>query len=404
MHNEQKVTDSIYWIGGNDFVTPRFENYIPITKGVSYNSYFIDDEKTCVLDAVDNAARDLFMDNIACLLKGRPLDYIVVNHMEPDHSGSLLALMKAYPEAKLCASPAALKMFEQYFHIPMEERYIRTDEKTVLELGHHTLRFITAPMVHWPEVTFTYEEKEKILFSADAFGTFGVLHGSVFADAVNFDEVYGEEIRIYYMNVISKYGVQVLSALEKLKKVELKMICSLHGPVYRKKEDIEKVLDLYRKMASWEPEEKSVTFFFASPYGNTALAVQRLAFLLGTKGIKNMKLVDLSSTPATVAWTEAEKRSHMVLAAPTMDMGLNPMMENFLEKCSRKNIRNRKVAIIGNSSWAPYVSIRIMKEIVLKWKNCPLLGEGVHIVSAAGEKEEADLESLAEVLAEDIMK
>ena len=187
MHNEQKVTKSVYWVGSNDFITPRFDNYIPLKRGISYNSYFIDDEKTCILDAVDNAARDLFLGNVKELLHDRPLDYIIVNHMEPDHSGSLLELAKRYPEAKICATPAALKMFEQYFHEPMAERYIRTNEKLVIDLGHHKLRFIPAPMVHWPEVTFTYEETEKILFSADAFGTFGVLHGSVFSDDTDYE-------------------------------------------------------------------------------------------------------------------------------------------------------------------------------------------------------------------------
>lgn len=198
MHNEQKVTKSVYWIGSNDFITPRFDNYIPLERGISYNSYFIDDEKTCILDAVDNAARDLFLGNVKELLHDRPLDYIIVNHMEPDHSGSLLELAKRYPEAKICATPAALKMFEQYFHEPMAERYIRTNEKLVIDLGHHKMRFIPAPMVHWPEVTFTYEETEKILFSADAFGTFGVLHGSVFP-----------MIQIMKKSILKKRGVTI---------------------------------------------------------------------------------------------------------------------------------------------------------------------------------------------------
>ena len=188
MHNEQQVTPHIYWVGGNDFNSPRFENLIPLKSGVTYNSYFIDDEKTAVIDTTDTVIRDLFIGNVSHLLHGRKLDYIVVNHMEPDHSGSLLALAMAYPEAKIVASAQALKMLGQYFQVSMPERYITSDEKLVIDLGMHKLRFLKAPMVHWPEVTFTYDETEKVLFTADGFGTFGILNGSIFADDVDYKE------------------------------------------------------------------------------------------------------------------------------------------------------------------------------------------------------------------------
>ena len=403
MHNEQKLTNSIYWIGANDFVTPRFENYIPITQGVSYNSYFIDDEKTCVIDTVDQVARDLFMENVKVLLKGRHLDYIVVNHIEPDHSGSLVTLLETYPEAKICITPAGMKMFGQYFHLPLGDRFIPVNEKLVLNLGAHTLRFITAPMVHWPEVTFTYEETEKILFSADLFGTLGALQGSIFADSSETGATLSEEMRTYYMNVIGRYGRQVTAAMKKTEPLPLEMICPLHGSVYRTKEDIEKILKYHKAMASWQPEYRSATIFFASPYGNTAFAAQRLAFLLGNKGIRNIKLVDLCTTPFTSAWAETIRRSHIVLAAPTMDMGLNPLMKTFLSECTHKGIENRTIAVIGNSSWAPYVSMKLMKEIISEWKNCRILGEGVHILSNVGEQEEQGLEELAGIIAEDIL-
>lgn len=403
MHNEQKLTNSIYWIGANDFVTPRFENYIPITQGVSYNSYFIDDEKTCVIDTVDQVARDLFMENVKVLLKGRHLDYIVVNHIEPDHSGSLVTLLETYPEAKICITPAGMKMFGQYFHLPLGDRFIPVNEKLVLNLGTHTLRFITAPMVHWPEVTFTYEETEKILFSADLFGTLGALQGSIFADSSETGATLSEEMRTYYMNVIGRYGRRVTAAMKKTEPLPLEMICPLHGPVYRTKKDIKKILKYHKAMASWQPEYRSATIFFASPYGNTAFAAQRLAFLLGNKGIRNIKLVDLCTTPFTSAWAETIRRSHIVLAAPTMDMGLNPLMKTFLSECTHKGIENRTIAVIGNSSWAPYVSMKLMKEIISEWKNCRILGEGVHILSNVGEQEEQGLEELAGIIAEDIL-
>lgn len=402
MHNEQKVTDHIYWIGGNDFVSTRFENLIPISRGISYNSYFIDDEKTAVLDTVDSVIRDVFMDNVSHLLHGRQLDYIVINHMEPDHSGSLLALVRAYPEAKIIAAPQAQKMIGQYFHVTLKDRFLSTDEKLEISLGTHRLRFLKAPMVHWPEVTFTYEETEKVLFSADAFGTFGVLNGSVFADDVDYEEEYLPSFRKYYANIVARYGMQVQMALKKVEKLDVKYLCSLHGPVFRRKEDIAGITALYRKWASWEPEEQSVSIFFASPYGNTAMAAQILAGKLAAKGVKNLKLVDLCSSSITEAFPEVLRRSHMVLAAVTMNMGLNPVMNAFLDLCHEMDVQNRTIAIVGNSSWAPNVSGKLMMEKVQNWKKCTVLGEPVHISSAPADDD--TLEKLAGLIADDIMK
>lgn len=402
MHNEQKVTDSIYWIGANDFVTPRFDNLVPLYEGISYNTYFIDDEKTCVLDGIDNIARDLFMDNISHLLHGRTLDYIIINHMEPDHSGSLLALAEAYPEAQIIASPQAIKMFEQFFHVSYKERYIVSDEEMVLDLGHHKLHFIKAPMVHWPEVTFTYDETEKVLFSADAFGTFGAIEGSIFADDVDYADVYGVEGRRYYTNTTGKYGMNVLMVLKKVAPLDVKIICSLHGPVLRTEKDISYVMERVKKWASFTPDYQSVSIFFASAYGHTDMAAQKLAFLLGNRGVKHMKLIDLCSTPVSDAWAEVFRRSHMVLAAPTMNMSLNPAMGAFLAECTAMGIQNRKVAILGNSSWAPNVSGKLMKDIVSGWKKCELLEEPLHISSASTGDEES-LAQLADLLAKDIV-
>lgn len=402
MHNEQKVTDHIYWIGGNDFVSTRFENLIPISRGISYNSYFIDDEKTAVLDTVDSVIRDVFMDNVSHLLHGRQLDYIVINHMEPDHSGSLLALVRAYPEAKIIAAPQAQKMIGQYFHVTLKDRFLSTDEKLEISLGTHRLRFLKAPMVHWPEVTFTYEETEKVLFSADAFGTFGVLNGSVFADDVDYEEEYLPSFRKYYANIVARYGMQVQMALKKVEKLDVKYLCSLHGPVFRRKEDIAGITALYRKWASWEPEKQSVSIFFASPYGNTAMAAQILAGKLAAKGVKNLKLVDICSSSITEAFPEVLSRSHMVLAAVTMNMGLNPVMNAFLDLCHEMDVQNRTIAIVGNSSWAPNVSGKLMMEKVQTWKKCTVLGEPVHISSAPADDD--TLEKLAGLIADDIMK
>lgn len=293
MHNEQQVTPHIYWVGGNDFNSPRFENLIPLKSGVTYNSYFIDDEKTAVIDTTDTVIRDLFIGNVSHLLHGRKLDYIVVNHMEPDHSGSLLALAMAYPEAKIVASAQALKMLGQYFQVSMPERYITSDEKLVIDLGMHKSRFLKAPMVHWPEVTFTYDETEKVLFTADGFGTFGILNGSIFADDVDYKEEYLGECRKYYANIVARFGPQVLSALKKVDALDVRYICSLHGPVIRRKEDIDFLIGEYKKWASWTPDYQSVNIFIASAYGNTAIAAEVLAAKLAKRGIRNLKMVDV---------------------------------------------------------------------------------------------------------------
>lgn len=403
MHNEQQVTPHIYWVGGNDFNSPRFENLIPLKSGVTYNSYFIDDEKTAVIDTTDTVIRDLFIGNVSHLLHGRKLDYIVVNHMEPDHSGSLLALAMAYPEAKIVASAQALKMLGQYFQVSMPERYITSDEKLVIDLGMHKLRFLKAPMVHWPEVTFTYDETEKVLFTADGFGTFGILNGSIFADDVDYKEEYLGEFRKYYANIVARFGPQVLSALKKVDALDVRYICSLHGPVIRRKEDIDFLIGEYKKWASWTPDYQSVNIFIASAYGNTAIAAEVLAAKLAKRGIRNLKMVDVCTVSLADSFTEILRRSHIVLAASTMNMTVNPLMSAFLAICTEMNVTNRKVSIIGNSSWTPNVSGQLMKDVVSKWKNCELLGDPVHIVSSMPD-DDADIEKLADIIAEDILK
>lgn len=403
MHNEQQVTTHIYWVGGNDFNSPRFENLIPLKSGVTYNSYFIDDEKTAVIDTTDTVIRDLFIGNVSHLLHGRKLDYIVVNHMEPDHSGSLLALAMAYPEAKIVASAQALKMLGQYFQVSMPEGYITSDEKLVIDLGMHKLRFLKAPMVHWPEVTFTYDETEKVLFTADGFGTFGILNGSIFADDVDYKEEYLGECRKYYANIVARFGPQVLSALKKVDALDVRYICSLHGPVIRRKEDIDFLIGEYKKWASWTPDYQSVNIFIASAYGNTAMAAEVLAAKLAKRGIRNLKMVDVCTVSLADSFTEILRRSHIVLAASTMNMTVNPLMSAFLAICTEMNVTNRKVSIIGNSSWTPNVSGQLMKDVVSKWKNCELLGDPVHIVSSMHD-DDADIEKLADIIAEDILK
>lgn len=402
MRQVQQVTDGVYWIGGNDFKTACFENYIPIPHGITYNSYFIDDEKTAVVDTVDAAIAEQFMENVEAMLGDRPLDYIIINHMEPDHSATLFALAEKYPTAKLCGSAPALRMFEQFFHCPMKDRYILTNEKVTISLGKRTLRFFMAPMVHWPEVTFTYDETDQILFSADAFGTFGVLEGSIFADELDYKNRYEDEARRYYTCIVSKYGMQVQNAMKKIATVPISILAPLHGPVFRRAEEMSVIMNDLATWAKWEADTKGVAIFYASIYGNTGKAAQILAWQLQEKGVRHVKILDLCKTDTSYGLAEAMRTTHLVFAAPTYNMGLYPKMRTFLEMLEDHAIHDRKVGLIGNSSWAPNMAGKLMKDMVSKWKNCEFVGEPVHVASAPGPKEEESLDALATLLAEDL--
>ena len=404
MYHVQPITGDVYWIGVNDFVTNRFENIIPIPHGVSYNSYFIDDEKTAVVDTVDALVMEDFLDNVEYLLHGQHLDYIIVNHMEPDHSSSLLTLAERYPEAKIAGSAQALRMFEQFFHRPMKDRYVVIGEKVTLPLGRHTLRFFAAPMVHWPEVTFTYDETDHILFSADAFGCFGALQGSAFADDADYRKDYEDEARRYYTCIVSKYGQQVLAAMKKVADLPIRYIAPLHGPVFREEKDRALILQQTARWARWEPEVRSAAIFYTSVYGNTASAAQTLAWKLRARGVAPVKVVDLCKTDAAFAMADVMKYSHLIFASTTYNMGLYPVMRYFLAMAGEHLVKGRKVALMGNSSWAPNVAGKIMKEMVSTWKDCTLLGEPVHILSAPGPQEDAAMDALADIIAGDIQQ
>ena len=386
MHNEQQVTPHIYWVGGNDFNSPRFENLIPLKSGVTYNSYFIDDEKTAVIDTTDTVIRDLFIGNVSHLLHGRKLDYIVVNHMEPDHSGSLLALAMAYPEAKIVASAQALKMLGQYFQVSMPERYITSDEKLVIDLGMHKLRFLKAPMVHWPEVMVEYEKSEKILFSADGFGKFGAL------DA---DEDWACEARRYYFNICGKYGVQVQNLLKKAAGLDIEIICPLHGPIL--KENLGYYIGLYDTWSKYEPENEGILIAYASIHGNTAAAAKKLAEILEAKGAPKVVVADLSRDDMAEVIEDAFRYDRLVLAAATYDAGIFPCMEDFLHHLKAKNYQKRKVAFMENGSWAP-MAAKIMKGIVEGFKNIEMVDPVVTIKSTMNDENIKTMEELADNL------
>ena len=302
MYCTRKITDSITWVGGNDRRLALFENLFPIPRGVSYNSYLIMDEKTVLVDTADASITRQFLENITHTLSGRGLDYLIVNHMEPDHCANIEELLLRYPDLKIVGNSKTLSMIGQFYDLNAGERSIVVKENDTLPLGQHTLRFYFAPMVHWPEVMMTYEESEQLLFSADAFGTFGALNGNLFNDEVNFERDWLPDARRYYSNIVGKYGAQVQSALKKVAGLPIRMICPLHGLVWRS--DIDVLLDKYAHWSQYQPEERAVALFYGSMYGDTENAVNVLAAGLAEAGVKNIAVYDISSTHVSVLISE----------------------------------------------------------------------------------------------------
>ena len=320
MNCTRKVTDTITWVGGNDRRLALFENLFPIPRGVSYNSYFILDEKTALVDTVDASISRQFLENVYDVLGGRHLDYLIVNHMEPDHCASIDELMFRFPQMKIVGNAKTFAFIRQFYSMDLEGRTITVKEGDSLSLGKHTLRFYFAPMVHWPEVMVTYEESEKILFSADAFGSFGALNGNLFNDEVYFDREWLADARRYYGNIVGKYGPQVQAALKKLSALAIQTICPLHGPVWRN--DLAYLLDKYDRWSRYEAEEQAVAVFYASMYGDTENAAGLLAAGLSESGVKNVAVYDVSSTHVSVLISEIFRCSHLVLASPTYNNGI----------------------------------------------------------------------------------
>ncbi|MBN2221976.1 MAG: FprA family A-type flavoprotein, partial [Vallitaleaceae bacterium] len=348
MHTLQNITPNIIYVGGNDRRLALFENMFPLTNGVAYNSYVILDEKTALLDTVDSAISQLYLENVEAALNGRPLDYLIINHMEPDHCANIEAIAKLYPNVKVVGNKKTFQFFEQYYRLDLKANYIEVKEKDEISLGKHTLRFYMAPMVHWPEAMMTYEVSEEVLFSADAFGSFGAINGNLFADEVDLDDEYMSEARRYYSNIVGRFGTQVQAVLKKFKDVPIQYICPLHGLVWRK--NLDQILDKYVHWASYTPEKKGVVLAYASMYGNTENAVMLLATKLAQKGIKDIRIFDVSKTHISYIISEIWKYSHVVFASPTYNMHLYFGMDALLRDLASLNLRNRKVSLIGNHS------------------------------------------------------
>ena len=395
MYCVKKITEDMYWIGASDRRLELFENVYPIPKGVSYNSYVILDEKTVLLDTVDHSVCSQFLENLEHVLNGRTLDYIIVNHMEPDHCASLAEVVIRYPEVKFVGNAKTFTMMKQFFDFDVDNRAVVIKDGDTISTGKHTLAFAMIPMVHWPEAMVTYDAYDKVLYSADAFGTFGALNGNIFADELNFEAEWLEEARRYLTNIVGKYGAQVQSALKKAAALDIEMICPLHGPVWR--ENLGWFIDKYQKWSTYTPEDHAVLIVYASIYGNTESAVNVLAGKISDAGEKNIAMYDVSKTDPSYILAEAFRCDRIVFACPTYNAGLFPKMETLLSELKAHNFQNRKVAVIENGTWAISAG-KQMKEILSSMKNMEIYDNTLTVKSSLKRDQMEELDGIVEFL------
>ena len=383
---EIEVTDTIKYIGVDDKTIDLFESQYIVPNGISYNSYLIKDEKIVVMDTVDKRKKEEWLNNLEEELNGKEVDYLVISHLEPDHSSSIKELTEKYPNMKLVGNNLTFKMLPQFFDINLENKQIVVKEGDTLNIGSHTLQFFMAPMVHWPEVMVTYEQTEKILFSADGFGKFGSL---------DTDEDWACEARRYYFNIVGKYGMQVQALLKKAATLDIQMICPLHGPIL--KENLEYYINKYDIWSSYKPEDEGVLVAFNSIHGNTANAVKRLEEILIETGAKKVVVSDLAREDMAEVIEDAFRYDKMIVACPTYDAGLFPFMEKFLRHLKHKNYQNRTVGIIENGSWAP-AAAKNMKEILEQMKDINIVEPVIHIKTTMSKENEEEMRMLAKVI------
>lgn len=395
MHCVTNIHEDLYWLGGSDRQLAKFENVFPIPRGVSYNAYLVLDEKTVLLDTVDKAVGERFFENLEFALAGRPLDYVVVNHMEPDHCATLGELLRRWPGAQVVANAKTVPMVSQFFDCDISNRAVVVKEGDTLCTGRHTFTFLMAPMVHWPEVMVTYDAADKVLFSADAFGTFGALNGNIFADQVDFERDWLDDARRYYTNIVGKYGVQVQAVLKKAATLPIETIAPLHGPVWRK--NLGWFIGKYDLWSRCEPEEKAVVVLYGSMYGNTASAANALAAKVAAKGVK-VAVHDLSCIDNSEAVAECWRASTIVLAAPTYNGGIYLPAANLLEDLKALNLHDRTFALVENGSWAP-MSAKLMAAKIGELKNCIVLDAKVTVRGRLTATQDAELEACAAAVA-----
>ncbi len=380
------ITDTIKYIGADDKDIDLFESQYVVPNGVSYNSYVILDEKVAVMDTVDARRTEEWLDNLDKALDGRSVDYLIVSHMEPDHAANVQVLAEKYPQMKVVGNAKTFPMISQFFDIDLSERSVVVAEGDTLNLGSHTLAFVMAPMVHWPEVMVAYESSEKILFSADGFGKFG---------ALDTEEDWACEARRYYINIVGKYGAQVQALLKKAAGLDIQMICPLHGPIL--KENLEYYIGKYQIWSSYEPEDEGILVAYASIHGNTRKAAIKLKEILEAKGAKKVVITDLSRDDMAEAIEDAFRYDKMVLAAATYDGGVFPCMEDFLHHLKSKTYRKRTVALMENGSWAP-IAAKTMRAVLEQMKDITICDKVVTIKSAVKDNTIADMEALADEL------
>lgn len=392
MHCVRKVTEDLFWVGANEHRLNLFENIHPISRGVSYNSYLLLDKKTVLFDTVDWAVCRQFLENIEAVLAGRKLDYLVINHMEPDHAASIEEVILRYPEVKVISTEKAFMLMHQ-FGFDVEDRKEVVKEGDTKSFGKHKVVFVSAPMVHWPEAMVTFDTTNGVLFAADAFGSFGALDGKLFNDEVNFDRDWIDDARRYYTNIVGKYGPHVQALLKKASGIDIKIICPLHGPVWRS--NLGYFIEKYDKWSRYEPEEKGVMIVYASMYGNTESAATVLASKLVEKGITNVVMYDVSNTHVSQLISETFKYSHIVIASVTYNLGIYPLIHNYLMDMKALNVQNRTVAIVENGSWA-CKSGDLIKEFLDEMKQMTVINERLTINSSLNADKQDELNMLVD--------
>ena len=401
MYTVRKVTKDLYWVGANEHRLHLFENIHPIPRGVSYNSYLLMDEKTVLFDTVDWAVCREFLNNIEHVLDGRDLDYVIINHLEPDHAASLDEVLIRYPNAKVISNERAFMMMRQ-FGFDIDGKEIEVAEGDAMSFGQHEITWVAAPMVHWPEAMVSFDTTNGVLFSADAFGSFGALDGKLFADEVNFDRDWIDDARRYLTNIVGKYGPHVQDLLKKAGTIDIKMICPLHGPVWR--EDLGYFIEKYDKWSRYEPEEDGVLLVYASMYGNTEYAAQCLATKLCERGMTNIHMYDVSKTHVSYLVSEAFRLSHIVLASVTYNLEIYPVMHQFLEEIRMLNLQNRTVGIIENGTWTPQAGTLMEEFLDKNMKLMDVLGGEVTVTSSLNDSTEKELDALADSIIESFEK
>ena len=402
MYCVRKVTDDLYWVGANDHRTHLFENIHPIPKGVSYNAYLLLAEETVLFDTVDWSVCRQMMENVEYLLDGRELDWLVINHLEPDHAASIEHVLNRWPNVKIISTEKGFMFMRQFGFHPDTHETRTVVEGDTQKFGSHEVMFVGAPMVHWPEAMVSFDMTNGALFSADAFGTFIALDGKLFADEVDFDRDWLDEARRYLTNIVGKYGPHIQLLLKKASGIldKIKFICPLHGPVWR--QDLGYFVDKYDKWSRDEPEVKGVMIAYASMYGNTEAAAQALAARLCEKGVTNVAVYDVSNTHVSYLISEAWKYSHIVLASVTYNLGIYPVMHSFLEDMKALNLQNRTFALIENGSWACKSGDLMQKFVNDEMRNCTVLNERLSLASSMGPDKAAELEVLADAIVESV--